>query len=74
MAKLEQSSVEYAEIIGLIADLSRLLGMIPSDSSVPVEDPVTDQSLELSAWLAESRDALLRLSTKLNEVLDLHFQ
>lgn len=74
MAKFGQSSVENAEIIGLIADLSRLLGMIPSDDSVTVKDAVTDQSLELSDWLAESRDALLRLSTKLDEVLDLHFQ
>lgn len=74
MSSLDQDGVEKAEIIGMIAELSRLLGMIPSDGSLAVEDPVTEESMELSDWFTEARNTLLRLSTQLDEALDLHFQ
>jgi hypothetical protein len=67
-------SVDKAEIVKQIADLSRLLGMIPGDDTVPVTEPVTKNTMPLSEWFAEARDSLLRLSTQLDKALDLNLQ
>lgn len=54
--------VDKTEIMGQIAAMSSLLGMIPVDERVSVEDPYTSESMELSAWFVATRDAFLRLS------------
>jgi hypothetical protein len=67
-------NVDKTGIMGQIADLSRLLGMIPDDATVVIKNPVTDETMELSDWFAETRDSFLRLSLLVGRALDLPFQ
>jgi len=74
MAEPKENSVDKARIVEQIADLSRLLGMIPSDDTIAVTEPVTHNSMQLSKWLGETRDSFLKLSLLLNRSLDLNLQ
>jgi hypothetical protein len=74
MTESKKNSADKARIIEQISDLSRLLGMIPSDDTVTVNEPVTHNSMELSKWFNETRDAFLRLSVQLDKTLDLNLQ
>ena len=62
------------EITGQIADLSKLLGMIPSDDTVTVNEQGTHTSTALSKWLSDARDSFLKLSTLIGKALDLDLQ
>lgn len=62
------------EIAEQIADLSKLLGMIPSDDTVTVNDPGTHNSIELSKWFDDVRNSFLKLSTLIGKALDLNLQ
>ena len=62
------------EIMEQIADLSKLLGMIPSDDTVTVNEPVTHNSIELSKWFSDARNSFLKLSTLISKALDLNLQ
>lgn len=66
--------VEKTKIMGQIADMSRLLGMIPDDATVSIQNPVTLETMELSEWFAETRDSFLQLSLLVGRALDLPFQ
>ena len=59
------------EIMEQIADLSKLLGMIPSDDTITVNEPVTHNSIELSKWFSDARNSFLKLSTLIGKALDL---
>lgn len=74
MTDPNENSADKTRIVEQIADLSRLLGMIPSDDTITVNEPVTDTSMQLSEWLTEARNAFLKLSLLLNESLDLDLQ
>ena len=74
MAEAPKKSVAKTEIIAQIADLSKLLGMIPSDDTVTVNEPVTQKSMELSKWFDDTRKSLLKLSILLDKTLDLNIQ
>lgn len=74
MTELVNDGVDKTEIMRQIADMSRLLGMIPDEGTVAIKNPVTDESMELSAWFAETRDSFLRLSLLIGRALDLPFQ
>ena len=50
MNELRNIRGDKTEIIEQIADLSKLLGMIPSDDTITVNEPVTHSSMELSKW------------------------
>jgi hypothetical protein len=65
---------ERKEILLKIAELSRLLGMIPSDDTILLSEPLTDNSMELSKWLSDVRDRFLGLSTLVGRALDLQLQ
>jgi hypothetical protein len=67
-------NVDKTGIMGQIAGMSRLLGMIPDDETVAIKNPVTDEAMELSAWFVETRDSFLRLSLLVGRALDLPFQ
>ena len=69
-----QKSKAKKEIIAQIADLSKLLGMIPSDDTVTVNEPVTQKSMELSKWFDDTRKSFLKLSILLDKTLDLNLQ
>jgi hypothetical protein len=66
-----QKSKAKQEIIAQIADLSKLLGMIPSDDTIKVNEPVTQNSMELSKWFDDTRQSFLKLSVLLDKALDL---
>jgi len=62
------------KIIAQTAELSRLLGMIPSDSAIDVHEPVTDNKMALSNWLDTTRESFLKLSLLLSKALDIQLQ
>ena len=62
------------KIIAETAELSRLLGMIPSDGTIDVHEPMTNNSMVLSNWLGATRDSFLRLSLLLSKALDIQLQ
>ena len=72
MTESKKNGADKAKIVAQIADLSRLLGMIPNDDTVIVNEPVTHKSMELSKWLSETRNSFLRLSIQLDKALDLN--
>ncbi|MDY6845320.1 MAG: hypothetical protein SVW57_14680 [Thermodesulfobacteriota bacterium] len=72
MTEPKENGVDKTELIKQIADLSRLLGIIPSDDTIAVNEPVTQKSMELSEWLSETRNSFLRLSIQLDKALDLN--
>jgi len=72
MAEAPKKSADKTEIIAQIADLSKLLGMIPSDDTVTVNEPVTQKSMELSKWFDDTRKSFLKLSIILDKTLDLN--
>ena len=74
MAEAPKKSADKTEIIAQIADLSKLLGMIPSDDTVTVNEPVTQKSMELSKWFDNARKSFLKLSILLDKTLDLNLQ
>lgn len=74
MAEAPKKSADKTEIIAQIADLSKLLGMIPSDDTVTVNEPVTQKSMELSKWFDDTRKSFLKLSILLDKTLDLNLQ
>jgi hypothetical protein len=57
-----------------IAVLSRLLGMIPSDDTIELSEPMTDHSMALSEWLNEARTSFLKLSVLIGKELDIQLQ
>ncbi len=67
MTETKNSFVDKTIILEQIADLSKLLGMIPSDDTVTVNEPVTHNSMELSEWLSKTRDSFLELSILLEK-------
>jgi hypothetical protein len=74
MAEAPKKSADKTKIIAQIADLSKLLGMIPSDDTVTVNEPVTQKSMELSKWFDDTRKSFLKLSILLDKTLDLNLQ
>jgi hypothetical protein len=74
--KETQESVEdqKLKIAAQIADLSRLLGMIPSDDTIEVHEPKTHNSMALSEWLSVTRNSFLRLSVLIGKALDIQLQ
>ena len=74
MADLPPKSADKTKIIKQIADLSKLLGMIPSDGTVTVIEPLTNKSMEISKWFNDTRNSFLILSILLDKILDLNLQ
>ena len=62
------------KIIAQTTELSRLLGMIPSDSSIDVHEPMTNNSMVLSNWLSDTRDSFLKLSLLISKALNIQLQ
>ena len=62
------------KIIAQTAELSRLLGMIPSDGTIDVHEPMTHNSMALSNWLSITRDSFLRLTLSISKALDIQLQ
>lgn len=65
-----KSEGQKTKIIAQIAELSRLLGMIPSDDTIEIHDPMTKNRMALSDWLSSTRDSFLKLSLLISKELD----
>ncbi len=65
---------QKTKIITQIAELSRLLGMIPSDDTIKIHEPLTQNKMVLSDWLSATRDAFLKLSLLISKELDIQLQ
>jgi len=74
MTEASKNSADKAEIKAQIADLSKLLGMIPSDGTVTVNEPLSQESMELSKWFDDTRKSFFKLSILLDKTLDLNLQ
>ena len=73
-APQENFEDQKIKIIAQTAELSRLLGMIPSDGTIDVQEPMTHNSMALSNWLSVTRDSFLRLSLSISKALDIQLQ
>ena len=62
------------EIMEQIAELSKLLGMIPSDDTTAVIEPGSQDSVELSEWFSEARQSFFKLSVLISKALDINLQ
>ena len=65
---------QKTKIITQIAELSRLLGMIPSDDTIKIHEPLTRNEMVLSDWLSGTRDSFLKLSLLISKELDIQLQ
>ena len=70
----EKVEDQKIKIIAQTAELSRLLGMIPSDGTIDVHEPMTHNSMALSNWLSATRESFLKLSLLISKALDIQLQ
>ncbi len=65
---------QKTKIITQIAELSRLLGMIPSDDTIKIHEPLTQNKMVLSDWVSATRESFLKLSLLISKELDIQLQ
>jgi hypothetical protein len=65
---------EKLKIVTQIAELSRLLGMTPSDDTIQLLVPLTEDNMILSDWLNVTRKTFLKLSLLISKELDIQLQ
>ena len=70
----EKFKGQKTKIIKQIEALSRLLGMIPSDDTIKIHEPLTQNKMVLSDWLSATRDSFLKLSLLISKELDIQLQ
>jgi hypothetical protein len=70
----EKLEGQKTKIITQIAELSRLLGMIPSDNTIKIHEPLTQNKMVLSDWLSATRDSFLKLSLLISKELDIQLR
>ena len=73
-APRESIEEQKTKIMAQTAELSRLLGMIPSDETVEIHEPMSHDTMILSDWLSATRDSFLRLSVLTSTALDIQLQ
>jgi len=70
----EDPEDQKMKIIAETVKLSRLLGMIPSDSTIDVQEPLTHNTMALSEWFNLTRDSFLKLSLLISKALGIQLQ
>jgi hypothetical protein len=65
---------QKTKIMAQTAELSRLLGMIPSDGTINVHEPLTQNRMVLSDWLRATRDSFQKLSLLISKELDIQLR
>jgi len=70
----EKFEAQKTKISAQIGELSRLLGMIPSDDRIIIHEPLTQNKMVLSDWLSATRDSFLKLSLLISKELDIQLQ
>jgi len=71
---LELFECNKAKIVIQISELSRLLGMIPSDGAIEIHEPLTQNKITLSDWFSATRDSFLRLSLLISMEMGIQIQ
>ena len=66
----EKFKSDKTKIVIQIAELSRLLGMIPSDDTIKIHEPLTQNKMILSDWFSATRNSFLKLSLLISKELD----
>ena len=66
----EKFEGDKTKIVIQIAELSRLLGMIPSDDTIKIHEPLTKNNMILSDWFSATRNSFLKLSLLISKELD----
>ena len=74
MKELQDIQDRKIKIAEQIAVLSRLLGMIPSDDTIELSEPMTHHSMALSEWLNDARNSFLKLSVLIGKELNIQLQ
>jgi len=70
----DKSKDAKIKIATQIAELSKLLGMIPSDDTIQIHDALTPNKMVLSDWLCSTRNSFLKLSLLISKELDIVLQ
>lgn len=70
-SKKNQEDAGNPQVSKQTAELSRLLGMVPTVDTIDVQDTLTHESMPLSDWVGMTRDAFLTLSTSISKTLDI---
>lgn len=70
----ERSEIQKADIQTQIAELSRLLGMLPSDDTIQLREPLTENEMTLSDWFDAARGTFLKLSLLISKEMDIELQ
>jgi len=70
----EKFEDQKTKIITQIAELSRLLGMIPSDDTIKIHEPLTQNKMVLSDWVSATRESFLKLSLLISKELNIQLQ
>ncbi len=70
----EKRESQKTKIMTQIAELSRLLGMIPSDDTIQIHEPLIQNKMILSDWLNATRKSFLKLSLLISKELDIQLQ
>lgn len=65
---------QKTKIAAQIAELSRLIGMTPSDDTIEIHEPMTQNKMVLSDWFNATRASFLKLSTLISKELDIPLQ
>ena len=72
--KPDKEEDRKTEIAAQIADLSMLLGMMPSDGTIKIQGPLSKNAMVLSEWLDAARKSFLKLSLLIGKELDIQLQ
>ena len=70
----EEKESQKTKIAAQFAELSVLLGMIPSDNAIKFHAPLTEKTMALSEWLRAMRGSFLELSILISRELDIQLQ
>jgi hypothetical protein len=70
----EKFEGDRTKIVTQIAELSRLLGMIPSDDTIQIHESLTQDKMDLSDWLGATRKSFLKLSLLISKEWDIQLQ
>jgi len=62
------------KIVAQIAELSGLLGMLPSDDTIEMTAPIIEKKMVLSDWFSAARQSFLKLSLMISQELDIQLQ
>ena len=70
----EDFEIDKLNIVTQIAALSKLLGMIPSDDTIRIHEPLSKNGMVLSDWFNAARKSFLELSLLISKEMDIELR